>query len=175
MVSAFWSFLVHLVVGLLGALVVFMLTRGQDALASELLGQMFDNPDQLEARRAAVAGAALMAFAAAMAWSWLASAVFLLIAGGFKPGVAGKSGRLMGLWFLLLLTALAGVGGMIWWQVWTSALNFDFNTARLAGVGGVSFVAVLVAYYLGTALPVKNTVKASVPFGVLLPQIGFMK
>lgn len=174
MIRAFWSFLIHLVVGLLAFGVVMLLTNDQDTLKSDLLGQLFNNPDQLEARRQALAGAAVMGLAVAMAWSWLTSAIFLLVSNGFRPGVASHSQRLMGLWCGLLFLALAGIAAVGWWQIWAGALNFDFNTARLAAVGGVTFVAVLIAYYLGTGLPVKNEVKASVPFAVLLPQIGFM-
>lgn len=174
MIRALWSFLIHLVIGLLAAGVVLLLTRDQDALAGELLGQLFNNPEQLDARRGAVAAAAFMTLGVSMLVSWLASAAFLLASDGFRPDVARRSSAMMGPWFLLLLLALAGIGVALWWQVWASALNFDFNTGRLVGVGAVSFFAVLIAYYLGTGLPVKNEVKASVPFAVLLPQIGFM-
>ncbi len=175
MKSAFWSFLIHLIVGLVGFLILFLATRGQDTLAANIVADLFNNPEQLEAQRGAVATAAFLAFGVAVTISFLASAVFLLVAGAYRPGQFGKGAQLMGLWFGLLLLALAGATGALWWQLWQSALNFDFNPSRLWTVAAVSQVAVLIAYYLGTAWPVKPECKTSVPFAVLLPRLGSAK
>lgn len=175
MKSAFWSFVIHLIVSVVGFLLLFFLTRGQDALASNVLEALFNNPMQLEAQRAAVASGAFMAFGLAMAISFVTSAIFLLVADAYRPGLTGKGQRLMGLWFGLLLLALAASAGGLWWQLWQSALSFDFNPSRLWTVAAISKVAVLIAYYLGTAWPVKPECKTSVPFAVLLPSLGSSK
>lgn len=169
-----FSFGIHLLVGLIAAGVIYLLTKDQNVLAQSIIEQLYDDPDVLDATRQGVQSASFATLIAALGSSWIASAAFLLWSNAYRPKAGRYSGAMMGPWFAFLLVALAGVGGAAWWQIWMSALNFEFNPARLTTVAIVSGLGVLVAYYLATALSIKNELKASVPLAVLLPTLDFL-
>jgi hypothetical protein len=169
-----FSFGVHLAVGLVAAGVIYLLTKDQNVLAQSIIDQLFDDPDVLVDTRKGVQSASFATLIAALGFSWVASAAFLLWSNAYRPSAGRFTGAMMGPWFFLLLVALASVGVAAWWQIWLSALNFEFNPARLTVVTIVSSLSVLIAYYLGTALSIKNELKASIPFAVFLPTLDFL-
>lgn len=165
------AFAIHLVLlGLVAGLILMFTDEFADA--SELIRSKFDqteNPEQAVQIYLDGAKAQLIKWTAySLVFSLLATMVFLFIAHRAMPGTENEARQKTPLWFVLFVLTLI-VASAVWWSS-VSALDVGASLifSNYATILSVGWIAILLAYFLGTALFVKNTMKPAVPLAVVL-------
>ncbi len=162
---------VHLVLGGIALALVYYLTSHLEDASETLRGSVDGTEDAQTSIMTYLASAQqdLMQWTLfCFGFGWLLSCLFLLLANRDNPASENQGARKLGVWAGLLFILIAYVG-LIWWRqlsmpdVAASIMFGNYATALAVGI-----VATLLAFWLGSALFVKKSMKPSVPLAVTL-------
>ncbi len=171
-IRVFWTLVVHVIVFLVLFGLLYFMFGGQDAMSDQLRNQYSDNPDALDSIRSATMWRIIRAGALIMSWSWIMSALWLLIAERQRPSTPAQGASMTAAWVIFLVVTLIGYTAMSWWVVWRSTASIDLAPWVFSTGAIVIFFAAFLAYYFGTAISVKTVMRPSVPLSGLIPNIG---
>jgi hypothetical protein len=175
MIRIFWALLVHIVILGLAVMLIMVLGGGQDAVADAVRERYADRPAQLEAIRSDSVWQLVQWAIYALGASWLFASLWLAIAERQMPRTPAEGASKQGLWVILLLATIAATVVLGWSQVFRKNVQLDLATATLtSGMVTIGLAAIL-AYFFGTGMSVKNTMRPSVPFSGLLPSFSRLK
>lgn len=168
------SFAVHLVLtGLVVGLIILVAGDFSDA-SEELRSSITSLDPTLSEQTIRVAldetKQALMAWVIrSLVVSFVAAGVFLIIAERTQPANDTQARGKRWFWALPFLIVLV-TAGILWWRlVSIPQLGANLAFGNLTGIVASGSLALLLAYYLGTALFVKITMKPAVPLAEVLP------
>jgi hypothetical protein len=134
-------------------------------------GQFEDSPDPTAAVQGLLDAARLKLIgwiSGAMGTSWIASVFFLFKAQGSKPRDLTEAREQTGTWVIMLVVSLA-LCALIWFlQVSNAEVGAILLTNNYITIVALTFVGVLLAYWVATALAVKWEMRFSVPLSGLI-------
>lgn len=163
------AFGLHLVVFILFGLAIYFLSSGETALSETIRTNFADNPEQLRQIGEDAVWQLLTWCLLALAASWIIASLWLFTAERCRPAVPAEGSSRLGSWAVGLFATLAAAAVIGWRLVWSRGVSADFSSGTLFLGMVLVIVAVLLAYYLATAMFVKLVMKRSVPFSSLLP------
>ncbi len=165
------AFAIHLVFGLMAFGLAFMFTSEFNSASESLLAELADADDA----EAQVLAYLLAARDQLVGWIWpamgvsfLSSILFLGLAQQTMPGTQVEAQSKKGLWTGLMLGML--LFAIISWYFLVAApeAGFALLFTNYAMILALTFLLVLLGYYLSTAMFVKSTMVPSVPGATLL-------
>ena len=175
LVRAGKSFGVHAVFITLLFALGWWATMGYDSASDQLKAEYESAPDPQMAIGMVLDTARIKLwswFSSSMLVSWLASILFIGFVQTAEPRGEAEGAKRMPMWIVLMLITLATTAAAWWWQLSLA----DIGAMLMASGYGVSvaagFVLVLIAYWAGTGMSVKSTMRPSVPLGYILPRLG---
>jgi hypothetical protein len=155
---------IHIVGAVLGVGVIWALMQTDDSLAASLVSRMINSPDALQRVREDsmghvwlwCVGSILVGLVFAIAWVVLMERVTPVDADEARSGLGSWAGL-----FVLTVIGFVAVGYV---QVVVSGQSAFLNPSAVAMGGLASLIITVLAYYLGTLVGVKRTMRLSVPF-----------
>lgn len=166
------SFFLHLALLLATLGLIWLIVQGQDALSPAVRMRFQGRSAQalltlVDDERGRLMSWCFIGFL----MSWIASSLFLAVAERARPASEAEARRKIGLWSLMLFAVIAFLIFTAWLNLidaGTSAslASGTFTTALL--VGGIGTI---LAYYLATALMVRQVMRPSVLLASAFPTI----
>lgn len=154
---------VNLVIGLIGLVWIFWRSRDPAVVELSAIGTGSSDPALVEALRAQAAGVATTWWASLMALTASSAASWLIAAHRRQPGTPQQARGATGAWWVTLLIALLLSFVLDYFMLGDEALAQSWRLALI----GVGTAALVLAYYLSTALGVKIAMSPSVPLATL--------
>jgi len=163
----FKAFALHLAMLVIAGAIIYFMTSGESSLSDATRAQFYDRPDQLSQIREDAVWQLLMWLLFATLASFVFTAIWLFSAERCRPEVPAQGSMRFGLWVMLFFVNLIVAGIIGWRQIWAANVNIDLASSTILIGTLLVLAAVLLAYYLSTALFVKTVMKRSVPLGGL--------
>lgn len=168
------SFATHLLSSLLVIGMTYLMTNDFNDASLELRASVSSlDPILGEQSIRAALGETSSAISAWVIWSLvvslLASIIFLTYAERSLPANDNDARKKRGIWAALLASTLIACG-IFWWRLVSIALvATNISGGSIISLIVLGFLAVLLSFYLSTALFVKITMKPAVPLADILP------
>lgn len=169
LMKIFWALLVHLGIGLLAWLLIYLIGSDETALTTVIRTDYADRPEMLDSIRSDAVAQLVQWLVRSLAVSWLLSSIWLVVAQRTRPTGPAEGASRQGLWVVLLLVALAAMAWFGWSLVYASSVSTELASSILTSATAIVALATLLAYYLATGTNVKATMRPSVPLGGILP------
>jgi hypothetical protein len=172
LIRIFSTLVVHVIAFLIMLLLVYAMFAGQDSMSDLLRNQYSDSPESIELIRSATMWRVIVADALVLAWSWIISSLWLLMAERQRPSDPVEGASMKPIWVIFLIIVLVGYASISWWMVWRSSAAIEIAPSVFSTTAIAAFFATFLAYFLGTAISVKTVMRRSVPLSGLVPNLG---
>ena len=158
------SVAVHLLGALLGVGLIWLLMRSDSSLATSLIERMINSPGALQRVREEAMGHVWLWCAVSVSAAFVLSTIWIVLAERASPVDDREARSMTASWagmFIFTIAAFAAIGYL---QIVGSGIS-AFVNAKAIAIGGIAcLVITCVAYYVGTLIGVKKTMRPSVPF-----------